>query len=423
MISFVPIQCQPGFLSVLPRAPTLQPHFIRTHLLAVYDKLRHLTYSHGVAVSGNRIVAKQAKAYLADRWQIARHLNCGLLILSRGEMFREHGQTMRFVTICLILAFTGQQGTPAVAAETPSPALLVLNKGDKQLAIIDPANGKVVARVGVGAGPHEVAVSGDAHYAYVANYGDQTPGHTLSVVDLPAQAVLHTYDLDTLSRPHGLAFVKGKLYLTAELNRLIARYDPTTNKVDWLFGTGQATTHMLIANADATLLFTANIGSNTVSAIEHVDTPAGWTETQISVGKGPEGIDWSPDGREVWTATGGDGCVSIIDVASKKVTDTFSVGAKRTNRLRFTPDGKLVLLSDRDGDELIVLDRATRMVRTRLKMGRYPEGILITPDGTRAYVAQEGANDIAIVDLKSLTIAGHISPGNGPDGMAWAVRK
>lgn len=330
---------------------------------------------------------------------------------------------VRVITIFTALALIHGGRTVGAAAETPSPALLVLNKADQQLAIIDPASGKVVARVGVGAGPHEVAVSGDAHYAYVANYGEQMPGHTLSVIDLPAQALLQTVNLDPLARPHGLAFVSDKLYLTAEVNRLIARYDPVANKVDWLFGTGQAITHMLVANADASMIFTANIGSNTVSAIERINAAGGWAETQIPVGKGPEGIDWSPDGRQVWAATGGDGCVSIIDVASKKVTESFCVGAKRTNRLKFTPDGRLVLLTDRDGDELIVVDRATRMVRNRLPMGRYPEGILITPDGTRAYIAQEGANDIAIIDLKTLSIAGHISPGNGPDGMAWAVRK
>jgi YVTN family beta-propeller protein len=313
--------------------------------------------------------------------------------------------------------------TQVYAAETPSPALLVLNKGDKQLAIVDPASGKVIARVGVGDGPHEVTVSPDGHFAYVGNYGEQAPGSTISVVDLPVQEELHRVDLDSLRRPHGMFFVNGKVLFTAELNQLIGRYDPAGNKVDWLFGTGQASTHMVIANSDASLIFTSNIGSNSVSAIERVAGPAGWNETVIPVGKGPEGIDWSPDGKQVWSASGGDGGVSIIDVASKKVIETLSVGSKRTNRLKFTPDGKLVLLSDRDGDELIVLDSATGKERARLKMGRYPEGILVTPDGSRAYVAQEGANDIAIVDLKALTIAGHISPGNGPDGMAWAVRK
>jgi YVTN family beta-propeller protein len=311
----------------------------------------------------------------------------------------------------------------ASAEETPSPALLVVNKGDRQLAIVDPASGKVVARVRVGDGPHEVTVAPDGHFAYVANYGAETPGNTLSMVDLPVQEELRRVNLGPLQRPHGLFFVDGKVLFTAELNRLIARYDPVADKVDWMLGTGESVTHMLVANADASLMFTSNIGSNTVSAIERRASPEGWGEKQIAVGKGPEGIDWSPDGKQVWAATGDDGGVSIIDVASKMVIETLNVGTKRTNRLKFTPDGKWVLLSDRDGDELVVLDRATHKVQTRLKMGRYPEGILVTPDSTRAYVAEEGANEVAVVDLKTLTITGHISPGNGPDGMAWAVRR
>jgi YVTN family beta-propeller protein len=109
--------------------------------------------------------------------------------------------------------------------------------------------------------------------------------------------------------------------------------------------------------------------------------------------------------------------VSIIDVDTKKIIQTLSVGAKRSNRLKFTPDGKFVLLSDRDGGELIVLDRATTRERARIAMGRYPKGIQVESGGGRAYVAQEGANDVAIVDLKTLTVTGHISPGNGPDGL------
>jgi YVTN family beta-propeller protein len=319
--------------------------------------------------------------------------------------------------LCIALA------AGAIAAETPSPALLVLNKVDQALAIVDPASRKVVARVGVGEGPHEVTVSADGKFAFVGNYGQQTPGNTISVIDLVGQKELRRVDLGPLRRPHGMFFVDGKVLFTAEVNRLIARYDPASYQVDWLLGTGQATTHMVIANPDASLIFTSNIGSNTVSAIERGSGPAGWNVTVIPVGQGPEGIDWSPDGKEVWTATGGDGGVSIIDAATKKATGTLSVGTKRTNRLKFTPDGKLVLLSDRDGGELVVLDRATRKERARLKLGRYPEGIQMAPDSSRAFVAQEGANDVAVIDLKALKVAGHISPGNGPDGMAWAARK
>lgn len=163
------------------------------------------------------------------------------------------------------------------AAETPSPALIVLNKADQAVAIVDPATGNVVARVRVGEGPHEVAVSANGRFAFVGNYGQQMPGNTISVIDLPAQAELQRVDVSPLQRPHGMLFVAGKVYFTAEMNRLIARFDPAANKVDWMLGTGQATTHMLVANADASLIFTANIGSNSVSVIERIAWQVGGT--------------------------------------------------------------------------------------------------------------------------------------------------
>ena len=50
-------------------------------------------------------------------------------------------------------------------------------------------------------------------------------------------------------------------------------------------------------------------------------------------------------------------------------------------------------------------------------------GSLITPDGSRAYVASEQDNFVGVIDLQKLELTGRIQPGNGPDGMAWAVRK
>jgi YVTN family beta-propeller protein len=308
-----------------------------------------------------------------------------------------------------------------LAAEAPSPALLVLNKEANELAIIDPAGGKVIARIPTGEGPHEVAVSSDGKLAFVGNYGRQTPGSTLSVIDLVAQKELRRVDLGPLRRPHGVAFAGGKAYFTAEANRLIGRYDPASNQIDWLFGTGQAGTHMVVPTKDTNTIFTANIGSDSISMIERAGA-AGWNATVIAVGKGPEAIDLSPDGKEVWTAHSRDGGVSIIDVASKRVTQTLNVQTKRSNRLKFTPDSRLVLISDLDAGELVVLDRATRKEIKRIKLGRTPEGILI-PDETRAYVAVAGDNYVATIDLKTLEATGRISTGTGPDGMAWAVRR
>ena len=118
--------------------------------------------------------------------------------------------------------------TPA-QSQTPSPALLVLNKEDATLSIIDPATLKTVAQIPTGEAPHEIAASDDGKFAFVANYGARTPGNTLSVIDLLAQKELRRVDLGALRRPHGITFADGKVWFTAEHNRLIARYDPAAN--------------------------------------------------------------------------------------------------------------------------------------------------------------------------------------------------
>jgi YVTN family beta-propeller protein len=305
------------------------------------------------------------------------------------------------------------------AAETPSPALLVLNKEESSLAIIDPATNKVVARVPTGEAPHEVTVSSDGKLAFASNYGSRNPGNTISVIDLSTQKELRRFNLGPLGRPHGLFFADGKLYFTSEACKIVGRYDPASNQVDWLLGTGQNSTHMILVSKDANTIFTANIGSDSITVIERAPGAAGWNETVIPVGKGPEAIDMSPDGKQVWTAHSRDGGVSIIDIASKKVIQTLNVNTKRSNRLKFTPDGKTVLISDLGGGELVVLDAVARKEVKRLPMGRNPEGILIVPDGSRAYVAVAGDNNLAIIDLKTLEITGRVTTGSGPDGMAW----
>jgi len=311
-------------------------------------------------------------------------------------------------------------------AQTPSPALLVLEKGDGSLAIVDPTSLKIVARVPAGTDPHEIVASDDGKFAYISNYGAfATPQHTLSIVDLATQKPLPGVDLETLVSPHGLQFADGKVYFTAEGSKVIGSYNPANNKVDWVLGIGQNRTHMLVVKENATRIFTSNVNSDNITFLERNKNAdaSGWSATFVAVGKGPEGFDVSPDGKELWAANSDDGTVSIIEVANKKVSQTIDVAAKHSNRLKFTPDGKLVLVSDIRGGDLVVLDAATRKPIKRINLGHGIAGILIVPDGTRAFVAVSPDNNVAVVDLKALTVTGRIATGNGPDGLAWAVRK
>ncbi len=312
------------------------------------------------------------------------------------------------------------------AAQTPSPALLVLEKDDKAVAIVDPASLKIVGRAPAGEDPHEIVASDDGRFAYISNYGAfSKPQHTLSVVDLSGPKALPAVNLGALISPHGLQFVDGKVYFTAEGSKVIGRYDPASRRIDWVLGIGQNRTHMLVVARDGSRIFTSNVNSGTISVLERDKNgdDSGWIETPVRVGKGPEGFDVSPDGKEIWAANSHDGTVSIIDVASRQVTRTLDLRTKMANRVKFTPDGTRVLISDLGTGDLVVLDAKSRNELKRLSLGHGAAGILIVPDGSRAFVAVSRDNYVAVIDLNTLSVTGRIEMGKGPDGMAWAVRK
>ncbi len=389
----------------------------------------------------------------------------------------------------------------ATPAETPSESLLALSKTDRTLAIVNPATLEVIARIPVGNDPHEVIASTDGKTAYVSNYGSGAY-NTLAVVDLVAQKALPSIDLGALRGPHGLFFIGGKVWFTAEVAKAIGSYDPATQSVDWIFGTGQNRTHMIYVWPDLKRIATTNVSSATVSIIEKsasgapgrggppqsnapapgnglagppsgapamappVATPptrggppngppaspppqsppmqgpgrgpqgppgGDWNQTVITVGNGSEGFDVSPDGKEIWVANAGDGTISIIDVATKSVTQTLAADVRGANRLKFTPDGKRVLVAGLGGGPgaaasganpaLTVIDAATRKVIKRIAVGRGAAGIVMRPDGARAFVACSPENYVAVINLATLEMVGRIDVGGNPDGLAWAVRR
>ena len=59
--------------------------------------------------------------------------------------------------------------------------VVVLNKAEASASLLDAGTGRELAKVQVGSGPHEVAISPDGTTAVVANYGQRQPGNTLTV--------------------------------------------------------------------------------------------------------------------------------------------------------------------------------------------------------------------------------------------------
>ena len=335
------------------------------------------------------------------------------------------------VKLRIVHALAIASGIVVVSGQTtPSTVLLSLAKTDRTVSVVDPATLKVLARMPSGPDPHEVIADADGKLAYISNYGG--PGgayNTISVVDLREYKALDPIDLGVLRGAHGLAFAGGKPWFTAETNKVIGRYDPATKRVDWVLGTGQNRTHMIFVSADLKRIVTSNVTSATISIIDRIrrQGPVGpplddWDQTVVPVGRGSEGFDISPDGKQIWTANAQDGTISVIDAAGKKVIGTLNANVRSANRLKFTPDGSRVLVSMLGGPDLVVLDAKTRREVKRLRIGHGAAGIQMQPDGSRAYVSCTPDNYVAVIDLKTLEVAGRIDTGRQPDGLAWVVR-
>ncbi len=353
-----------------------------------------------------------------------------------------HGVVYGLVGLLLMTA--GLQGQ-----ERNKPMLLVLAKKDEKLAIVNPATLQVIAKVPAGGNPHEVIASPDGRTAWISNYGNGSL-HTITVVDVTQRKVEKTIDLGPLWGPHGLAFAAGHVWFTAEREKLIGRIAPRSETVDWLLGTGQTGTHMLWVSPDATQIVTVNVGSGTMNLFQRkpvgpmqaaggppskaggttthaaAKTPVpDWDQTIVKVGGLPEGFDVITDSgghaRTIWAANAREGTISVIDFPSRKVIDTIAADVPTANRLKFTPDHRLALVSRGSSGELTVLDVPSRRVIKRVKIGDGAAGILVEPDGRRAYVSCSPNNRVVVFDLHSMKVTGSIQPGQEPDGLAWAA--
>ncbi len=330
-----------------------------------------------------------------------------------------------------VLVFLAGLGLAGLASA--ADRLVILNKSDDTASILDAASGKTLATIPVGHGPHEVAVLSDGHTAAVSDYGDrEKPGRTITLLDVEKGQKLGTIELPEAARPHGLhPLADGRLLVTAEGLKELLLVDPKARRVEARIPTFQDVSHMVVATPDGRRAFVANIGSGTVTVVEGKKAIR-----QIATGKGAEGIAITPDGREVWVVNREADTVAVIDTNSLEVAATISAAAFPI-RVKIAPDGKRALVSCAKSGDVAVFDVAARRELRRISIDKeavsgteqrifstqfgkspVPVGLLIAPDGKRAWVASTNADVVSAIDLDALAVVGRLTAGKEPDGLA-----
>jgi YVTN family beta-propeller protein len=327
------------------------------------------------------------------------------------------------------LLMSASIGANVAGAEDTSPRglLLVANKGDRALSLIDPKAGRQVAAVPEGGiTGHEVIASPDGKTAYVPIYGNSgvgkpgTDGTKIVAIDLAARKVAGELDFGRGLRPHCPLFgpKDGLLYVTTELENSISVIDPATFKVVGKVPTGQPESHMLAITRDGRRGYTANVGPGTVSALdlEHRKTIA-----VIPISKMTQRISLSVDDARAFTADQTSPRLAVIDTAANKVSDWISLPAVGYGTAP-TPDGKWLLVALPQANKVAVVDLAALKVARTIDVPPTPQEVLVQPDGTVAYVSCDASGKIAVIRLADWTMSATIDAGKGADGLAWAAR-
>jgi YVTN family beta-propeller protein len=298
-------------------------------------------------------------------------------------------------------------------------SLLAVDRDGDQLIVLDPATLAIHHRITTGNAPHEVVGNAKGTRAYVANYGDQQqPGSTISVIDLKEGRELQRIDVRPYLRPHGMKLVDNKLYFTSEATRSIARLDVDTLRVDWVVGVGQSISHMLDTSADGRHIYTTNMFSDSVTAIDSA-APPNQPLRHTALGRQPEGLALSPDGKQLWVGQNGEGRIAVIDTTTMQVIEQIDAG-KYPARVRFSPDGKYAFAADPATSELLVFDAATRKVAHRIAIPGQILGILPTPDARHVHLTLAASAEIATVELGGFTVVRKAHVGQVADGLGWA---
>ncbi len=327
--------------------------------------------------------------------------------------------------VMCLAAFTGPFTGQCRAQKNGASLLLVVNQGDRDLSLIDPAAGTQVATVPVeGVTGHEVASSPDGKTAYVPIYGNAgvgkpgTDGTEIAVIDVASRKVVHKIDFDHGVRPHCAIYDRnsGMLYVTTELDKSISIIDPRSLKIVGSVPTGQEQSHMLTLSRDGSRGYTANVGPGTVSVL---DMKARRTVTIIPISSNTQRISISRDDNMVFTADQTKPQLAVIDTATNKVKTWVPLPAVGYGTAS-TLDGRWLLVALRTSKQLAVVDLKTMKVVRTIDVPSGPTEILMNPDGKTAFVSCTNSKQVAEIDLAQWKVDRLIEAGAAADGLAWA---
>ncbi|HXD45551.1 MAG TPA: cytochrome D1 domain-containing protein [Pseudolabrys sp.] len=270
---------------------------------------------------------------------------------------------------------------------------------------------------------HELLVIPETGRAYVPIFGDgihgrnPNPGHTLLVIDCLARKHIATIDLAPLSAPHTLRLgADGLIYITCENSAKVAVIDPKTNKVIDTIDSGSTNGHRLAIPDDGRRLYTDNEEDATVSVI---DVPNRKLLGKIATPEKLAGIAVSGDGKTVIAVSDDSPVVFAIDTAAGKVVRTVPLeGVEKAAQIaRYSPNGKLLVVSSLNSNKISIMDAATFGNQSAIAVGSQPMDFAFR--NGELFVGCQGDGTMHIIDIAGRRNKTHVRAGSGCESIGF----
>ncbi len=331
-----------------------------------------------------------------------RLYSMSLLIVALG--------TLALLAHCAAMSSSAPSPPPgAVLATLPvgsGPTLLAISPdgarvyaaANSKLSVIDTAANRVIATVAIDPYPNGIVVTPDGKRVLIASLFSVR----LLVINTATNAQANAIDLTTERSRGGFGRMAlspdGSLaYVTNYGNQVLAVVDTNSGTMDVLLMDMGA--RDIALTADASNGYLAGCWSFcTPGSVELFDPTARRFGTRFSVGPGPYRIALSPSGATAYTTNLTDSSLSVIDLATQKVTQTVRVPVEPTG-LAVSPDGATVYVVGQTDGNLALIDAHSFEVRT-ISIGNKPREIVVTPDGRRLLVST--ASDVVVLDAQAL---------------------
>lgn len=303
--------------------------------------------------------------------------------------------------VAALLAIAGALLLWGGRAPSGGGVLYVANLRSSDVSVVTIDDQRETARIPVAENPHEFALT--AAGLLVTNY------HRAAVTRLPAggrQPVM----LPVAGTPHGIAVVGDLAVVTQGRLGRVAVLNVATGEVLAEIETG-GEPHMVAATR--TIAYVVDAASDQLIEIDPVAARVG---RRVALGRLPESVSISPDGRTIAVANARSGDVSLVDAERFVERGRHEVPGAPV-RVAFHPDGGTIAVSLNDTGEVALLDSRSGAVRAVLPAGQRPDGLAFSRDGRLLYVALSGERRLAVLDLKRGAVASHIDVGDGPSGL------